>query len=288
MELITNVIRLGGTARTAELLQLGHGSHALTAAVRSGDLVRIRKGHYGLRDDAEAHQAYRVGGHLAGISALKALGVWVPRGAHPLEIAVRPNTSRLHRPTDAARPLRSGEALVHWDATTVQRSAPFAESAERAIRRVANRVSPAELFAMLESAMRLGAIGARRAVALRLDLARTVDHRFAHAGRLSGSGAESLVVFWLLGLDVPFVQQARIDGVGHVDVLLGDRQIVEVDGERFHSGTEEFEADRRRQTVASMLGYRTLRVSARMVEREFSLVAAAIAATIDRGDHRAA
>lgn len=287
MELITDVIRLGGIARTAELLQLGHTSHALTAAVRGGDLVRIRKGHYGLISESAAHAAYRAGGHLAGLSALRALGVWVPRGSHPLEIAVRPNTSRLRRPDDAALLMGDGEALVHWDAPTIIRSAPFAEPAETAIRRLVRRVEPADLFAIVESALRLRLLSRRRADGLRRDLARSVDPRFARAGALSGSGAESKVVFWMLGVDLPFEQQVEITDVGRVDTLLGERQIVEIDGERHHIGSRQFEADRRRQMMASIRGYRTLRVSVRQVEHEFALVAAAILATIERGDHLA-
>lgn len=288
MELITDVMRLGGTARTSELLQLGHTSHALTSAVRAGDLIRIRKGHYGLPAEAAAHAAYRAGGHLAGLSALRARGVWVPRGQHPLEIAVRPNTSRLHRPDDASLLMNPAEALVHWDAPAVVRSTPFAESAELAIRRLIGRVAPDDLFAIVESALRLRQLSGRRADVLLDELARSVDPRFRQAGRLSGSGGESKVVFWLLGTDLDFEQQVEIADVGRVDVLLGERQIVEVDGEQHHVGMERFEADRRRQMMASIRGYRTLRVSVRQVEREFPLVAAAILATVERGDHRVA
>ncbi len=288
MQLITDVMLLGGTARTSELLQLGHTSHALTAAVRVGDLIRIRKGHYGLPSEAGAHAAYRAGGHLAGLSALRAWGIWVPRGPHPLEIAVRPNTSRLHQPHDASLLMDPSAALVHWDARSVIRSAPFAEPPERAIRRLVGRVPPDDLFAIVESALRSRRLSGPRADALLDELARSVDPRFRHAGRLSGSGGESKVVFWLLGTDLDFAQQVEIADVGRVDVLLGERQILEIDGEQHHVGTERFEADRRRQMMASIRGYRTLRVSVRQVEREFPLVAAAILATVARGDHRAA
>ncbi len=288
MQLITDILLLGGTARTSELLQLGHAPRALTAAVRAGDVVRIRTGHYGLADQLAAGQAaYRVGGHLAGLSALSVRGIWVPAGRHPLEVAVPPHARGLRMPTDARQRLAEGAAVVHWDSAEVIRYPPFAEAVDLAIRRIAHRVVPEQLFAILESAIAQRQLTAGDSDALRQHLA-AMDERFLRADHLSGSGGESIVKFWLLGTGLAFTQQVRLDGVGRVDFVIGDRQIAEVDGEAHHSDTHAFEADRRRHAQASILGYRTLRFSARMVEHDIETVAAAITAAVQRGDHLAA
>lgn len=54
--------------------------------------------------------------------------------------------------------------------------------------------------------------------------------------------------------------QARIPGVGHVDLLVGESQIIECDGEVHHSGTQ-FRTDRARDLAARDLGYDVLRLS---------------------------
>lgn len=286
MQLLVDMVMLGGTARTRDLLQLGHSKHVLALAVRDGDLIRIRQGHYSVgRQDDLGLSAYRVGGHLAGMSALIAHGVWVPRRSHPLEIAVRPHSRALRMPSDARRRLEPGAAIIHWDDERIVRSAPFAESVGAALRRVAARLTAGELFAAFESALSRRLLSRSESESLRALFTRTVDARFAPADRLSGSGAESLLHFWLLGIGVALTQQLSIPGVGDVDFVLGRWQIAEVDGAGYHSDRAEFERDRRRHAVASALGYRTLRFSARMVEDEFELVAAAILAAIARGDH---
>lgn len=286
MQVILDLMLLGGTARTRELRQLGHSKYALALAVRDGDIVRVRQGHYSVaHQDELGLAAYRVGGHLASLPALRAHGVWVPSGPHPLEIAVHAHSRALRMPTDARRRLRPGLVEVHWDAERIERSAPFAEPVAAALRRVARRLTAAQLFAAFESTLSLRLLSQDETRSLRALFASTIDPRFVDAGTLSGSGAESLVHFWLLGLDVDVVQQQPIDGVGAVDFVLGRWQILEVDGEGYHSGAAEFERDRRRHAIASIRGFRTLRFSARMVEHEFETVAAAILAAITRGDH---
>lgn len=286
MQLILDLMLLGGTARTRELRQLGHSKYALALALRDGDIVRVRQGHYSVaHQDELGLAAYRVGGHLAGVSALRAHGIWVPNGPHPLEVAVPAHSRALRMPSDARRRLRPGTVAVHWDAERIVRSAPYAEPAATALRRVARRLTPAQLFAAFESALASRLLSRDDARSLRAHFARTIDPRFAAAGALSGSGAESLVHFWLLGLDLDTVQQQPIEDVGEVDFVIGRWQIVEVDGEGYHSGSAEFERDRRRHAIASIRGFRTLRVSARMVEHDFETVAAAILAAIARGDH---
>ena len=284
MGLEADVVGLGGIARTRELIVLGHAPHSLTDAVRSGRLQRLRKGYYALPELPEsAAAAERVGGTLAGVSALEARGVWVPNRPHPLVVAVPPNAHHLRSPTNARRALGVREVELHWDAEVVPRFPPYTEPVAQALRRIARQLRVAELFAAFESALHQRLLTMAEQRELRRAFLRR-SPKFEHASSLSGSGGESLVKFELLDLPIRFRQQVAVEDTGRVDFVLGRRQILEVDGRRFHSGSEEFERDRRRYAMASLHGFRTLRFSTLMVEREMPLVIAAIRAAVARGD----
>jgi len=117
------------------------------------------------------------------------------------------------------------------------------------------------------------------------ELPRAMRRALAAAGNKSESGGESLLLFDLRQLGFVLRQQVEIVGVGRVDFIIGERLIVEVDGYEFHSERRDFEEDRRRDAVASSLGYRTLRFSHLQVERNDPIVKASILAALARGDH---
>lgn len=62
--------------------------------------------------------------------------------------------------------------------------------------------------------------------------------------------------------------QARIPGVGRVDLLIEGLVIVEIDGHAFHADRAAFVEDRRRQNEALRLGYPTLRYPPEVVWRD--------------------
>lgn len=287
MDLTALLAGLGGAATTATLLRSGCTPYALREAVASGEIVRVRQGHYALPDaGARRLEAHRVGGRLAGIWALRAHGIWTPRGPFPLEVVVPAHASRLRSPVEMRRRLAASECLVHWDG--VSGGDPLEpERPARALRRLIGRVSPEILFACFESALRQKALAAAEAEELRDELVRRVGPAFAHASGVSESGAESLLKHFLLTVGVPFRQQVHLGDLGRVDFVIGERQIAEADGAAYHSSKDEFERDRLRQTMASILGYRTLRLSATLIERQPHLARAAILAALQRGDHLA-
>ncbi|MRX43280.1 DUF559 domain-containing protein [Agromyces sp. Q22] len=85
------------------------------------------------------------------------------------------------------------------------------------------------------------------------------------------SGTETIVRLLLRGRRLPHRTQAWIPGVGYVDVLVGDRLVIEIDGEGFHTGSE-FERDRRRDFELTMRGYLVFRLSYSMVMHEWAAV----------------
>ncbi|MEP6482360.1 MAG: DUF559 domain-containing protein [Rhodoglobus sp.] len=275
-----DVRRRGGIARTYELLADGHTSHQLTGAVRRGEIVRVRQGHYCTPELSEVEQfAVRIGGRLTGLSGARSLGIWTPPDRR-LHIAVAPDARALRTARDPRR-----RRARHPDPATVVRwtdkRRPGTRSrldAAECLREIAQRESAIVAFAAAESALHQGFITRTSVGSLGLG-------RYASAvNRLSESGGESLMKFGLLALRTPFRQQVAIVGVGRVDFLIGDRLVIEVDGAEFHTSREAFENDRRRDALLATLGYRVLRFSYRQVEGQWPEVSGAIAAALARGE----
>ncbi|MGX5682511.1 endonuclease domain-containing protein [Schumannella luteola] len=80
--------------------------------------------------------------------------------------------------------------------------------------------------------------------------------------------------------------QVVIAGVGRVDVLIGDRLVLELDGYGFHATGESFESDRRRDLELARLDYRVIRLSYRQVMYSWEEAESVLLALIRRGEHR--
>jgi very-short-patch-repair endonuclease len=284
----SDVRRRGGIAATHELLRDGHTSHQLTAAVRSGEVVRIRQGHYGCPElSQEEQQAVRVGGRLNALSAAHFLGIWSPTPLG-LDVAVPPDARALRSPIDKTVRLkalpRPGVAVTWNDPRVLgTRSVLDPLFCLDAI----IRSQPAIVaFAAVESALHLGLVTKARWSRYVDSVPRRKRGRLGRVGHLSDSGGESLLKFHLLTLQLPFVQQLKVPGVGRVDFLIGECLVVEVDGAEFHTTREAFEEDRRRDALLSTLGYRVLRFSYNQINKRWPVVEAAILAAISRNDHR--
>lgn len=281
-----DVHKRGGIAATFELLRDGHTSYRLALAVRRGDVVRVRQGHYGCPELAEPQlEAYRVGGRLTGLAGLRAHQVWTP-GSGIVDVQVRPDARALRTRTNPKQRLAEhpdSTARVTW----TDRRRPGTRSLagpEDCVRIALGVCDTRTSFAIVESALRGGVLTRAEWRRLLVELPPPRRRLFAGAGGTSESGGESLLRFDLRATGLAAQQQMKIAGVGRVDFLLG-RLIVEVDGYEFHSDRSDFEEDRRRDAVASTLGYRTLRFSHLQVERNDPVVMAAIRAAIARGDH---
>lgn len=282
-----DVHRRGGAAATHELLGDGHTSHQLTRATRRGEVIRVRQGHYACPELPEPQrQAYRVGGRLTGVAGARAHGMWTPSTA-AVDIQVRPDARALRTRDDPRQRLRATtdrKTRVTW--TDRRRPGTRTLAGPVDCLRVAVRTSSTRVsFAIVESALQRNVITGAEWARLLSALPAEQRRLLVDASRESESGGESLLRFDLLCCGLPFVQQVTIDGVGRVDFLLGERLIVEVDGHEFHSARNDFEEDRRRDAVASGLGYRTLRFSHTQVERNDPVVMASILAAVARGDH---
>ncbi|WP_270366002.1 DUF559 domain-containing protein [Microbacterium algeriense] len=74
----------------------------------------------------------------------------------------------------------------------------------------------------------------------------------------------------------------RIDGVGRVDFVLGDRLILEADGDENHGSPTRRHIDRIRDAAASRLGYETLRFDYAQIVHDWPTVQAAVLGALHR------
>jgi very-short-patch-repair endonuclease len=98
----------------------------------------------------------------------------------------------------------------------------------------------------------------------------------------SESGLETLARLALHGRRVRLRSQVLIRGIGRVDLLIGDRLILELDGEAWHG---DFDRDRSRDRALIVRGYIVLRVSYRQMMSEWQAVEAQILELVRRDEH---
>ncbi|WP_411701098.1 type IV toxin-antitoxin system AbiEi family antitoxin domain-containing protein [Conyzicola sp.] len=138
--------RLGEPIATRrQLMRVGAAPHELTAAVRQGSLIRVRRGYYARPDtDHQLVQAVRIGGRLGCVAAAQSLGIWAtnPTFAH---VAMQHEASRLRSPKDRFERLTSdnveGCELHWWPMPEVRRRNVHTVTAGEALAHIA-RCSP--------------------------------------------------------------------------------------------------------------------------------------------------
>ncbi|MBC7589934.1 MAG: DUF559 domain-containing protein [Salinibacterium sp.] len=276
---------------TYHLLRAGWTGRQLSRAVVRGELIRIRQGWYcapSLVD--EAQQAARVGGQLTCHSAARMLGLAV-RGSSTLHVTVPRNAARLRASRDPQILLELSQrasVIVHWSGRPGAMTwPPTTPTPIEILMEMATCESPEFTIAAVDSAIRLGVIPLRSWLEFLPSLPKKLAVLLAGVDGRSGSITESLSRTRLCALGIVPQLQFKIAGVGFVDMLIGDRLVVEIDGRQYHTDKGQFEADRQRDARLSMLGYRVLRFSYRQVMDNWAQVRGSIEAAIARGDHLA-
>ncbi|KQQ19004.1 hypothetical protein ASF48_16860 [Rathayibacter sp. Leaf299] len=272
MDLDAVLMRHGGTASRAALVEAGLSSRHLTAAVADGALVRGRRGQYAsARLPSEVLTAFRIGGRLAATDAARSHGLWVLRSPR-LHVHVAPSTARVDPPRDVR---------LHWDPAWPD-DEPLRVSPAHALLQLGRSVGVEDMLVALESAREQRLVSRDDLVELRRLCPVRLHELLAFSRDDVQSGLESLARWRLRSMGVIAIAQAWIPGVGRVDLLIGRSLIIELDGRSTH----DFENDRRRDTAAAVDGYVTLRFSASQVLTRWPEVERAIVSAISRGLHR--
>lgn len=266
------------TIQTYRQLRAGGLSRSeIRRCVDAGSLLHLRRGVYSSPDAcACVVAAAERGGAIACVTAARHLGLWV-LGEDDLHVWLNDDGH--------LRPLQDVDVACtpHWD--TGRPTAFTPPPVPRTLKQILACRGVEEFFVALESARRLGLIhpdGLRWLCAATNSIGR-------EAVRLSrddaDSGLESLLRWRLRSHNLPVRTQVRIAGVGVVDILIGDRLIVEADGRENHEGASLRHKDLVRDASAAAWGYTTLRFDYALIVHDWDLVEAAILAAVREGRH---
>jgi very-short-patch-repair endonuclease len=265
------------------LLAFGMTRHSIARAVARGELLRLRQGWYATPSaDPSAMRAVTVGGVATSLSATELLGLWTPRDS-TLHVAVPQNAGRLRgttpRRSDGAKPI-----CLHWR----NHGSPAQDGVASVVDALIDTVQcQPEDYAVvvIDSALNKGLVTLRQLEAAFERLPRRYARALGRADGRSQSGTETLVRLRLRALGIRVSVQVRISGVGCVDLVVGDRFVLECDSREFHTGQERYHGDRLRDRKLIKLGYLPMRLTYEMIMFDWPETLKTILSRVRRREH---
>lgn len=265
-----------GVVRTADLVARGVSRQQVSRLVTCGDWVRLSRGWISNGDvEPTIGLAVRSGAAVTCVSALRRLRVWTPPG------------SAVHLRYSDRSPSRRkvGSRSCAPAGPPVPRHRPV-DGLRTALEAAAGCLRPDDLTAVIDSVL-------NRSLA-DLELVRDWFDRYPRRVRdavrrcdaTAESGTESLARIRLRRLRIKVRTQYEIAGVGRVDLLIGDRLVVEVDSKEHHTSLRAYESDRARDRRLRMLGYEPFRVTYDAVMYRWDELEREILTIVRRGAHR--
>ena len=264
------IARLGGIATTRQLRSAGVSADAIGRAVLlRGTVLRPRRGIFALPTAPPMIvRALAAGGALAATSAANHYGLWTPEDRR-LHVSVR---SDAHVPP-------TPDVVRHRDAHHLVREEQFLVSRQSCVRQCIRMLEFDEAVAVLDSALHQDADGAAPPIdlaSLRASLPRRL-HPVIHASNSrSEAGAETLARVRLARVGVQARPQVRIARGIRVDLLIGDRLVVEIGSEEFHAHPDQYESDHGRAAIIVGLGFELLEFTTRQIMDDWETVEAVI------------
>ncbi|MFS0910876.1 endonuclease domain-containing protein [Microbacterium sp. 179-I 3D2 NHS] len=272
-ELVAELGRKGGVARTAWVTEQGFSRRRVDDAVRRGAVIRPRRGWLA---DPHAERtllaAARFGVVLTCRTQAALLGLWVHDPSGPPHFAVPPH-SRGRLPI-AAR--------LHWGSAVVPRHPDaLVDPIENVLAHIAECEPFERALATWESALNraLVTVEALRNHDWRPAARRVLDHALPFAD----AGLETYLRVRLRWLREPIRVQIWIAG-HRVDTLIGERLVVQIDGAH-HVGAQRSE-DIRHDAELRLQGFHVIRVSYPQVMFEWPSVQDLIMRAVAHGLHR--
>lgn len=230
------------------LVGRGETQAGVRRAVAAGTLIRLRRGWYATpAADQRVVEAVRRGGVLSCVSALRFRGIWVPGRSD--DVHARAGVSRDRTGVFCSQHGRPESVIGPVDEIPI------------ALRHAARCLDGEGLIVVCDSIVERGHFTVDDLRAILCDAPVRVRSLLDRCDGASQSGTETMVRLRLRARNIPVRTQVVIRDVGCVDLVVGDRLIIETDGERYHSGIERFTEDRRRDREAARLGYITLRLT---------------------------
>lgn len=238
--------------------------------VASGRLTRLRRGVYSEADaDPVVTSAVSAGGRLTCVSALARGGAWtMPFSDTHVRVASGVSVAR-----------RPGQRL-HWTHERLD-DTRWIDDPLTSLALAVECLDLRAAVVLIDSVVNRRILDAD--VVVRLLVATPRGRRLLklHDGSAE-SGIETLARLALRSRNLRVRTQVPIAGIGRVDLLIGDRLILELDGREWHS---DFERDRARDRALAARGYLVIRASYRQVMTEWPLVEAQILTLVRRREH---
>ncbi len=277
MDAVEALGRLGGVAGRASLLRLTT-ARRLAAAVKSKDVIRVRRGRYRLPDaDRALARAIELGGVASHLSAAQ---------LHGWEVAFPSTTPWVTVPRNSKEKQSPRHHLFYADISQERR---HVTSAMRTVIDCARRLPFAAALAVADSAIRHADVDlvalAQEARAVRGKGAEQARRVARHASGLAANPFESVLRAIALDAGLDAVPQLAIEIRGvtvHPDV--GDRErriVLEADSWEFHAGKHAHERDCWRYTVLVVGGWVVLRFTWHQVMHDPDFVADCLRQVLD-------
>jgi very-short-patch-repair endonuclease len=261
----------------AALRSDGSSRRSVAAQTASGDLRHVRRGIYATAGTCTPTLAAAAhGGALACESAARHLGLWVLDDPDRVHV-------RLHR--GGHRYAHDGcRCIEHWDRGGAT-DAFGLPAVERILVQILQCRGIEAMFVALESALRKRMLPSHRRAALRAAVPAAVQPIVDFGRNDADSGLESLVRLRLRRHGLSVRTQVRVPGVGRIDLIIGERLLIEVDGKAGHADATSRHKDLVRDAHAAMWDYDTLRFDYAMVVHDWDLVERAILSRVAAGRH---
>lgn len=293
MDLLPAATPTIGVLTLRQLEALGYDQVGRRAAIRAGELERLRNGWFAVPGTADdLTRAVRLGGKVTCTSGLRLLGLWTMPDAL-LHVSVKVNAARLRSPDDRRASWVAGEhpdVRLHWNGLQVSShpDSPIDDLMPALAHHIvcAGRESA---VVTIDSALNstvggVPLVTVEQLAVLLSGLPVRCRGYLDDADGRSQAGTETLVRLRLRSLGIRVRIQVRIRQIGRVDLLVGDRLVIEVDSRAHHLG-DNYEADRRRDLELARQGFIVVRLSYASVMFGWPKVEAAILELVRRGDH---
>lgn len=263
-----------GILTSRQLTHAGWSQWQIEVAVRTGELTRVRPGWFAQSlHDAAALTAVKAGGSVSCFSALSLHGVWVPEG----------KGQHVRLPKHRRRKLRVRRCSPFGEQPAVTSAVDELETALRCVLRCGSRE---EIVVVLDSILHEGLATRDELEAWMSEAPARVTALLEVADGRSESGSESMVRFRLCSSQIATRIQVWVAEGIRVDLLIGERLIVECDSRAHHTDSSAYESDRRRDRLLSANGFIVLRLSYRQIHDEWLQIEQDILAIVRRGGHR--
>lgn len=263
-----------GVYSLAELRQREERGRPVGEIIAELRLIRLRRGWFASAiADARVVEAVRAGGVVSCVTALDMFGIWVP--PHPRRLHIRACTSTM-------RSAKPGKFCCAVGGPTRENRA--VDDLETALLHAVKCLDDEGVVAILDSVLNQRLLTEYDLESLFSESKRVLRLLAKCDGRAQ-SGLETFARLRLKSKRVRVEPQVYLACVGGwVDLLVGNRLILELDGQG-HNNKVQFERDRERDLGATEAGYDVVRLSYSQVVDTWEQSEAAIMAKIRRREH---